>query len=117
MVIDFSRTINRFTLLDAYPLPRLDDVVQSKLLNIAKIAKYRVFSVIGLSNAYYQVEICPDDRPFTAFQAGNQLYQFKRIPMGVANGVSAFQRFMNDFISKKYLKETFSWTISRCGKD
>ena len=112
MVIDFSRTINRFTLLDAYPLPRIDDVVQS-------IAEYRVFSVIDLSNAYYQIEICDSDRPFTAFQAGANLYQFKRIPMGVTNGVSAFQRFMNDFIHTNNLEATFSYLddITVCGKD
>ena len=112
MVVDFSRTINKFTLLDAYPLPKIDDVVES-------IAEYRVFSVIDLSNAYYQVEICHDDRPFTAFQAGNQLYHFKRIPMGVTNGVSAFQRFMHDFISKNNLEATFSYLddITVCGKD
>ena len=112
MVVDFSRTINKFTLLDAYPLPRIDDVVQS-------IAEYRVFSVIDLSNAYYQVEICPADRPFTAFQAGNKLFHYKRIPMGVTNGVSAFQRFMHEFISKNNLKATFSYLddITVCGKD
>ena len=112
MVVDFSRTINKFTLLDAYPLPRIDDVVQS-------IAEYRIFSVVDLSNAYYQVEICHDDRPFTAFQAGNRLFHFKRIPMGVTNGVSAFQRFMHDFISKNNLKATFSYLddITVCGKD
>jgi len=27
MVIDYSRTINRFTQLDAYPLPRIDEIV------------------------------------------------------------------------------------------
>ena len=44
MVIDYSQTINRFTLLDAYPLPRIDDVVNS-------VAKYRHFSTIDLKSA------------------------------------------------------------------
>ena len=29
MVIDYSQTINRFTLLDAYPLPRIDDTINA----------------------------------------------------------------------------------------
>jgi len=37
LAIDYSETINRFTLLDGYPLPRIDDTV-------SKIAQYRVFS-------------------------------------------------------------------------
>ena len=92
LVVDFSHTIHLFTMLDAYPLARIKDLVN-------QIAQYRIFSIIDLSKAYYQIEICPKDRHYTAFQAGNHLYQFKWIPMGVTNGVSAFQRFMNSFIS------------------
>ncbi len=50
MVIDYSQTINRFTLLDAFPLPRVDDTVNA-------IAQYRVFSTIDLRSAYHQVSI------------------------------------------------------------
>ena len=27
MVIDYSQTINRYTLLDAYPLPKIDEMI------------------------------------------------------------------------------------------
>ena len=46
MVIDYSQTINRFTELDAYPLPNINDMVQ-------KIAQYSVFSTIDLRSAYH----------------------------------------------------------------
>ena len=53
-----------------------------------------------------------------AFQDGNHLYQFKQILMGVTNVVSAFQRFMNSFISDNKLSGTFSYLddITVCGK-
>ena len=98
LVVDFSHTINHFTLLDSYPLPQIKDLVN-------QIAQYRIFSIIDLSKAYYQIEICP----YTAFQAENCLYQFKQIPMGITNGVSAFQCFMNSFISDNKLSGTFSY--------
>ena len=41
LAIDYSQTINRFTLLDAFPLPRVDETVN-------KIAQYRIFSTIDL---------------------------------------------------------------------
>ena len=41
LAIDYSETINRFTLLDAFPLPRISDMVN-------KIAQYRVFTTIDL---------------------------------------------------------------------
>ncbi|MFX1564349.1 MAG: reverse transcriptase domain-containing protein, partial [Promethearchaeota archaeon] len=111
MVVDFSQTINRFTLLDAYPLPNIEDLVN-------KVAKFKYFSVIDLSNAYYQIEIPPGDRPYTAFQAGHDLYQFKRIPMGVTNAVSAFQRIMNSFIRENSLVSTFAYLddLLVCGR-
>ena len=111
LVVDFSHTINRFTLLDVYPLPWIKDLVN-------QIAQYRIFSIIDLSKAYNQIENGPKDHPYRAFQAGNRLYQFKQIPMGVTNGVPAFQRFMNSFISNDKLSGTFSYLddITVCGK-
>ena len=41
LALDYSQTINKFTLLDAFPLPRIDDTVN-------QIAKYSVFSTIDL---------------------------------------------------------------------
>ena len=50
LVIDYSRTINKFTLQDAYPLPNLDTLAN-------KIANFRVFSAFDLRSAYHQVPI------------------------------------------------------------
>ena len=50
MVIDYSQTINRFTQLDAYPLPNINDMVQ-------KIAQYSVFITIDLQSAYHQIPL------------------------------------------------------------
>ena len=41
MVIDFSQTVNRFTLLDAYPLPHTSDIANS-------LTAYNVFSTFDL---------------------------------------------------------------------
>ena len=46
LVVDYSQTINRFTLLDAYPLPRIEDMVN-------EIASYQVFSTLDLTSAYH----------------------------------------------------------------
>ena len=112
MVIDYSQTINRFTLLDAYPLPRIDDTINA-------IAQYQVFSTIDLCSAYHQVSIKESDKPYTAFQAGNALYQFTRIPFGVTNGVACFQRIMTDIIAAEKLQGTIAYldSVTICGKD
>ena len=112
LAIDYSQTINRFTLLDAYPLPRIDDTVNA-------IAQYRVFSTIDLRSAYHQVSIRECDKPYTAFQAGSALYQFTRIPFGVTNGVACFQRIMTDIIASENLQGTIPYIddVTICGKD
>ena len=91
MVIDYSRTINKFTLLDAYPLPRIHDQVN-------QIARGRVFSTLDLKLAYHQIPLCEIDREYTAFEADGKLYQDTRLPFGVTNGVSHFQRIIQEII-------------------
>ena len=112
MVVDYSQTINRFTQLDAYPLPRISDMVN-------QIARYRVFSTIDLKSAYHQLPIRPKDRPYTAFEADGRLYQFLRVPFGVTNGVSVFQREMDRMVDQYGLRATFPYldNITICGHD
>ena len=111
MVIDYSQTINRYTLLDAYPLPRIDDVVNN-------VARYRHFSTIDLKSAYHQIPIRDTDKKYTAFQSGLNLYQFCRLPFGVTNGVACFQRTMDNFIRDNCLEDTFVYLddVTVCGK-
>ncbi|KRX86343.1 Retrovirus-related Pol polyprotein from transposon gypsy [Trichinella pseudospiralis] len=110
LVVDYSATINRFTLLDAYPLPKIDSLVQT-------IAKYRVFSTIDLKSAYHQIPIVNEERLYTAFEADGSLYQFTRIPFGVTNGVACFQRVINSFIEKEKLKGVVAYLddVTVCG--
>ena len=69
MIIDYSQTINRYTLLDAYPQPRIDEI-------IFNFAKYHIFNTLDLKSTYQQVPIKHEDRPYMAFKACSHLYQF-----------------------------------------
>ena len=110
MVVDYSRTINKYTFVDAYPLPKLDEVAK-------RIAKFKVYSAFDLSNAYHQIPIVESDREMTAFEANGRLYQWKCIPFGVGNGNSAFQRTMDYIIKKHNLKGTEAYidNVTVCG--
>ena len=102
MVVDYSQTINKFTLLDAYPLPNIDE-------QVSEIAKGTIFSTLDLKSAYYQLPLCPEDRPYTAFEACGKLYQYTRLPFGVTNGVSYFQRVIDQLIDKYRLKGVYAY--------
>jgi len=112
LVIDYSETINKFTQLDAYPLPRIDD-------HVNKIAQYKVFSKIDLKSAYHQVPLNQQDKKFTAFEANGALYQFTRMPFGVTNGVSSFQRIMDNLVTEENLEGAFPFMddVTICGND
>lgn len=112
MVIDYSQTVNRFTRLDAYPLPRIADMV-------TQIAQYRVFSTIDLRSAYHQLPMRKEDRQYTAFEAAGRLFHFLRVPFGVTNGVSVFQRTMDQMVSKFNLPATYPYldNVTICGHD
>ena len=112
LAIDYSQTINRFTLLDAFPLPRISNMVN-------KIAQCRVFSTTDLRSAYHQVPLKEADKPYTAFEARGNLYQFTRLPFGVTNGVACFQREMMKFVDENGLEASFPYldNVTICGKD
>lgn len=47
LVVDYSQTINRYTPLDAYPLPKIENVVN-------EVARGKWYSAIDLKSAYHQ---------------------------------------------------------------
>ena len=102
MVIDYSRTINKFSYLDAFPLPRIDDMA-------FEVSRAKYYSTFDLKSAYHQIPILDHEKEFTAFEANGNLFQFKRIPFGVTNGVSAFQRVITELIQKCKLSQTWAF--------
>ena len=99
MVVDYSQTINRFTELDAYPSKRIDELVE-------RFSQYEYYSTFDLKSAYHQIPLQEREKKFTAFEADGNLYQFKRVPFGVTNGVAVFQRIVDDILRKEAVPDT-----------
>ena len=66
LCIDYSQAINLFTVLDACPLPKIDEIVR-------KSARNRVFSTFDLKSSYNQWKLREDEKAFTAFEAAGRL--------------------------------------------
>ena len=84
--IDFRR-LNMVTLKDAYPLPKI-----SMCLDCLSTAS--VFSVMDLQSGYWQLDLAPEDRPKTAFITKYGLFEYTKMPFGLCNAPSTFQRCM-----------------------
>ena len=102
LCVDYSQTINLYTNVDAYPLPRIYEMVN-------RLSKYKFFSTYDLKSAYYQIRLQESQRKYTAFECLGDLYEFVGMPFGVTNGVPCFQRSMDDLVNEEGLKDTFPY--------
>ena len=50
-----------------------------------------------------------DVRCFTSSEADGCLYQCKRLPFGVVNEVAAFQRVIDDFVTRHNLEKVYAY--------
>ncbi|CAF4545674.1 unnamed protein product, partial [Rotaria magnacalcarata] len=82
------RKLNASTIRTAYPMPRVDDTLDS-----LREAKY--ISTLDLRSGYWQVEIDPDSRDKKAFITHRGLYEFLVMPFGLSNAPATFQRLMD----------------------
>ena len=77
--------LNNVTVKDSYPLPTIDDTLDS----LAKC-----FSTLDLASGYWQVGLKDEVKLKTAFTTYQGLYQFKVLPFGLCNAPSTFQWLM-----------------------
>src|SRR5436305_2099004 len=87
MCVDY-RAVNNITKGDAYPLPRIDDMLES-LIDVCW------FTALDLASGFWQVEMDEEDKEKTAFISHNGLYEFTVMPFGLKGALATFQRLMN----------------------
>ena len=84
--MDF-RDLNKITIFDAEPIPDVEEL-------FIKLAGKRFFTKVDLCKGYWQIAVKPEDRPKTAFQAPQGLFQFTRMPFGLVTAPATFARMM-----------------------
>ena len=86
MCVDYQR-LNAATKFDCFPLPRLDEALDA-------FAGSKVFSSIDLAITYHQVPVKPSDVEKTAFVTHVGLFEMTKMPFGLCNAPSTYQRLM-----------------------
>lgn len=97
LCIDY-RKLNLRTIRDAYALPNIEETFTA-------LSGAKWFSVMDLKSGYYQVEVAEEDKPKTAFVCPLGFYEFNRMPQGVTNAPSTFQRLMEKCVGDLHLTE------------
>ncbi|KAE8218492.1 hypothetical protein CF319_g7649 [Tilletia indica] len=82
------RNLNSDTIPDRYPLPTIDSIFHT-------LCGKKIFSSLDAIRGYHQLGVRVEDRWKTAFVCHRGLFQYKRIPFGLRNAPSFFQRFMD----------------------
>ena len=94
LVIDY-RGINLSTIQDRYPLPRIDEILDN-------LGRSTYFTTLDLAQGFHQIEMDPKSIEKTAFTVNNGHYEYLRMPFGLKNAPSTFQRVM-DNVFRDYL--------------
>ena len=94
--IDY-RKLNNVTKSDAYPLPRIDELLE-------KYRTARWFTSLDLAAGYHQVEMAEEDKEKTAFICSQGLFEFNVMPFGLKNAPGTFQRLMDEIL-REYIGE------------
>ena len=87
MCVDYRR-VNAATKFDCIPLPRLDEALDA-------VAGCSVFSFFDLEMAYHQVPVAPSDVEKTEFITHVGLFEMTKMPFGLCNAPSTYQRLMS----------------------
>ena len=89
--VDYRR-LNLKTLSDAYPLPRMDDCIDS-------LGDSAVFSTLDCNSGYWQIPMADEDKDKTAFVTHLGTFRYKRMPFGLKNAPATFQRALDIILS------------------
>ena len=88
---DYKVTINQAAKVDSYPLPRINDL-------LASMGGGKSFTKLHLAHAYQQIPLDEDSKQYTVLNTHKGLYQYNRLPFGVASAPSIFQRTMEGIL-------------------
>ncbi len=88
--VDYRR-LNALTVREAYPLPRMDECIDS-------LGDATVFTTLECNSGYWQIPVHPDDRNKTTFTSHFGTFRFTRMPFGLRNAPAMFQQRAVDII-------------------
>lgn len=94
--VDYRR-LNKITVRDSYPLPRMDECLDS-------LGDAQYFTTLDCNSGYWQIPVEHRDRDKTTFTCHAGTFRFKRMPFGLMNAPGTFQRALDIILAKQRWK-------------
>jgi hypothetical protein len=95
LCVDF-RNLNRCSLKDNYPLPKMDHILQ-RVVGAKRISMFDRYS------GYNQISVVEEDKKKTYFTTPWGTFMYEKMPFGMMNAGATFQRAMDiSFLGEKY---------------
>lgn len=101
LVIDY-RKLNKNIQIESVPLPSIHTAFEW-------FAEANYFTVLDLNQAYYQIPLADSSKHLTSFCTPWNLYQFKRVPYGLAIGGQALSRLLDSIFHDIKFKFLFHY--------
>ncbi|EIE82990.1 hypothetical protein RO3G_07695 [Rhizopus delemar RA 99-880] len=92
LVIDY-RKLNKMVKQDAYPLPHIDELLDS-------VGGATIFSTLDCTSGYHQLPLNEEHAERTGFVTKRGTFSFNVLPFGITTGCSQYQRMMHSILSK-----------------
>lgn len=97
MCVDY-RSLNSIIEKERYPLPLIQD-------EIDHLGKAKYFISIDMKNGFHQIPVEESSVKYTAFVTPDGHYEFTKMPFGICNGPSVFQRAISKAVKDlKFLR-------------
>ena len=90
--IDY-RKVNALTVKDTYPLPRMDEFLDS-------LGDATIFSTLDCNSGYWQIPMAEDNRDKTTFTCHAGTYRFVRMAFRLCNAPATFRRTADIILMK-----------------
>lgn len=90
LCVDY-RKLNSITIKDKYPLPIIEEQIE-------KLGGKQVFISLDMSQGFYQIPLEENSISKTGFITPEGHYEFLRMPFGLANSPSVYQRLMDKIL-------------------
>ncbi|KII69063.1 Retrovirus-related Pol polyprotein [Thelohanellus kitauei] len=107
--VDYSTTVNPQIFMPHFTLPRIEDI-------FADLNGQVMYSIIDLASAYHQMPLSEESRKITTITTHIGLFQFTRLPFGLASAPLVWQKAVDQILSKVERTRCYLYDLIVIGK-